>query len=208
MGRGPKAGALQGCQPVAIDETPGRLTNRPCRYDPKRTEADPNPARKTRRGDPGGHSRRQYFRNPVKWTSSVKREARTLFRPSGGRSPSESGQLHDPGRGGLWRCEVRPVVRTRYPKVLGSGACERNPQPLAPSGRSRDYVNKHSSRKRRTFMLDTVSDTTSRHLSGAGWVHGTDPTGRRLYPERARFGSIHRDTATSELDLFGLPRRP
>ncbi len=103
MGRGPKAGyrggALQSCQPAAIDETPGRLINRPCRHDPKRAEADPDPGTK----NPPRRSGRAWLDasiseiqpNGPSPSSGNVGYARTLFRPSGGRSPSEGGQLHD-----------------------------------------------------------------------------------------------------------------
>jgi hypothetical protein len=65
MGRGPKAGyrggALQSRKPAAIDETPGRLINSRAATTQNAQKLTPTWARKTRRGDPGGHGSTPVF---------------------------------------------------------------------------------------------------------------------------------------------------
>jgi len=65
MGRGPKAGyrggALQGCKPAAIEETPGGLINSRAATTQNAQKPTPTRARKTRRGDPGGHGSTPVF---------------------------------------------------------------------------------------------------------------------------------------------------
>jgi hypothetical protein len=75
MDRGPKAGyrggALQSCKPAAIDETPGRLINSRAATTQNAQKQTPDPGTKKPAAEiRAGMARRQYFRNPTKWTSS------------------------------------------------------------------------------------------------------------------------------------------
>ena len=113
MGRGPKAGYRGGAlQSSSLRRSTKRQAGSSIAVPPrpKTHRSRPRPGHeKTRRGDPGGHGSTPVFPNSCQMDLLVKRECwlcSDTFPPIGGRSPSESGQLHDQRlpRAGARRC--------------------------------------------------------------------------------------------------------